>query len=95
MSSLGQFPHEANQSKLVTASGLKPVPIQNVKEGLVCREGLHGKTPQVLQGPARVDALIQPAMPALGVVGPCPLSYLEKSTKQVDLDWWPKVVRLR
>lgn len=34
---LGQFPHEANQTKIVTASELEPVPIQSSKEGLLPR----------------------------------------------------------
>lgn len=37
VSSLGQFPHEAIQTKLVTASGLEPVPIQSSKEGSLPR----------------------------------------------------------
>lgn len=44
VSSLGQFPREASQTKLMTASGLKPVPIQSSKEGSMPRNPKWGCT---------------------------------------------------
>lgn len=47
MSSLGQFPHEASQTKLVTASRLEPVPIQSGKEGWMPRNPKWGCTANI------------------------------------------------